>query len=560
MKKILTILLFTLFSSILFAQSQITVKSFRKLENDMTARYEAPKKDQNGDVCAVIKVVTTQTGFNWDSDGLGIIAAVPKVSEYWIYVPWGAKRLTIKHPQLGMLRDYLYPMTIEKATVYELTLSTGKVVTTVEDEVIGQWLVINPEPTEAMVYLNDKLVKTGSYQAKLKPGKYSYRVEAPMYHSEVGFVEIANARKELSVKLKPAFGSISVNTDPEKDAKVLIDGKLQPNVTPCQSEPLTAGDHIVQVLKDLYEPVNQKVTVVEGQTVPINLTMVPNFAELDVTLPENATLFINNEQKATGNWKGRLSAGVYSLEARLDKYKPAKQDIELTVGDNKSVALTPSPIEGSLDVIATPSGATISINGKEYGTTPYTFDKLLIGEYSVQLTKTGYATVNKTVTIEEGKNTELKETLTRVAAPKVEKEKKEQPIVTENKEQKDVQPVQPVQPVAKNYSPTYYKYKKSKTLWLVSALVTGAAGTFAYLQAGTVYKQYQTATTNDASNLYSKVKLYDMVSPVAFGLAGFSAIEFILKSGKQSKAKKQSVSFNPVPLKNGGGFVLAYHF
>ncbi len=82
MKKILTILLFTLFSSNLFAQSQITVKSFRKLESDMTARYEAPKKDQNGDVCAVIKVVTTQTGFNWDSDGLGIIAAIPKVSEY----------------------------------------------------------------------------------------------------------------------------------------------------------------------------------------------------------------------------------------------------------------------------------------------------------------------------------------------------------------------------------------------------------------------------------------------------------------------------------------------
>jgi len=465
--------------------------------------------------------------------------------------------LTIKHPQLGLLRDYLYPIPIEKATVYELVLSTGKVVTTVEDEVIGQWLVINPEPAEAMVYINDKLVKTGSYQAKLKPGKYNYRVEAPMYHSEVGIVEIANARKELNVKLKPAFGLVSVSTEPEKDAKVLIDGKLQPNVTPCQSEPLSAGDHIIQVLKELCEPVNQKVTVVEGQTVPVSLTMVPNFAELDISLPENATLFINNEQKATGNWKGRFSAGVYSLEARLDKYKPAKQDIDLAVGDNKSIALTPTPIEGSLDVIAVPSGATICVNGKEYGTTPYTFDKLLIGEYSVQLTKTGYATVNKSVTIEEGKNTELKETLTRVAAPKVEKEKKEQTVTNENKEQKETKTVQTV---LKVYNPIYYKYKKSKTLWLISALVTGAAGTFAYLQAGTVYKQYQTATTNDAADLYSKVKLFDMVSPVAFGLAGFSAIEFILKSGKQSKAKKQSVSFNPIPLKNGGGLILAYHF
>ena len=61
MKNIFTSLL--LISFFLNLSAEISVKSFRKLDNDMTARIDAPKKDQNGDVCAVIKVVTTQTGF-----------------------------------------------------------------------------------------------------------------------------------------------------------------------------------------------------------------------------------------------------------------------------------------------------------------------------------------------------------------------------------------------------------------------------------------------------------------------------------------------------------------
>jgi formylglycine-generating enzyme required for sulfatase activity len=41
----------------------------------MPACIDAPKKDQNGDVCAIIKVLTTQTGFIREPDGLGIVSA-----------------------------------------------------------------------------------------------------------------------------------------------------------------------------------------------------------------------------------------------------------------------------------------------------------------------------------------------------------------------------------------------------------------------------------------------------------------------------------------------------
>jgi hypothetical protein len=404
MKKILTILLFTLFTGTLFAQSQISVQSFQKLGSDMTARIEAPKKDQNGDICAIIKVVTTQTGFTWDSDGLGIISAEPKVGEYWLYLPWGAKRLTIKHPQLGVLREYQYPVPIEKATVYEMVLTTGKVSTIVEPIVTGQWLLINPEPAGAMVYLNDKFASNGTYQARIKPGSYTYRVEAPLYHTEAGKFDLTDTRKELTVKLKPAFGFVTVNSSPEEDARISIDGKPVDKTTPFKSEALASGDHWVQVIKDMYEPVNQKITITDGQTVPVNVVLVPTFGEVTITVPENATIYLDNVQKSTGTWKGRLNAGVYSIEVRREKYRPAKQDIEVTAGVKQSIDLQPTPIFGSLDVITTPPGATIALEGKEQVTTPNTINNLLIGEYNVQLSKQGFGTVIKQITIEEGEN------------------------------------------------------------------------------------------------------------------------------------------------------------
>ena len=39
-------------------QSKIAVASFNRMETDITARVTAPKKDQNGEVCALIRIVT----------------------------------------------------------------------------------------------------------------------------------------------------------------------------------------------------------------------------------------------------------------------------------------------------------------------------------------------------------------------------------------------------------------------------------------------------------------------------------------------------------------------
>jgi formylglycine-generating enzyme required for sulfatase activity len=292
-----------------------------------------------------------------------------------------------------------------------MILVTGKVITTVEETIASQWLLIRPTPVSALVYIDNQFVSTGEYQAKLKAGSYNYRVEAPLYHSDAGKFEITNSKKELLINLLPAFGYVQVNTSPEQGAKIIIDNKEQSGITPTKSEALASGEHTVRVIKEMYQPTTQKVTVTDGQTTPVNFTLQPNFAQVSIASAAGANIFINGEQKGTSTWNGRLNAGVYSLEARLDKYRPAKQDIELMAGDNKKLDLQPTPIYGSVDIITKPSGATITINNKDYGTTPNTIEKLLIGNYTLKLASQGYATITKTITIDDGKATAINETL-----------------------------------------------------------------------------------------------------------------------------------------------------
>jgi len=102
------------------------------------------------------------------------------------------------------------------------------------------------------------------------------------------------------------------------------------------------------------------------------------------------------------------------------------------------------------------------------------------------------------------------------------------------------------------------KFKTGKTISLTLALASAGTGIFATIQGNKLYDKYQTAT-DDAASLHSKIETYDIIAPVAFAIAGASTVSFIIYSSKHGKAKKQ-LSFQPVPVRNGGGLLLTYKF
>ncbi len=542
-----------LLSKTLICQN-ISVESFRKLEKDMSARVDAPKRDQNGDLCAIIKVVTNQTNFDFEGDGLSIVAAVNKVGEIWLYVPYGVKRLTIKHPQLGVLRDYIYPQPIERATVYELRLVTGRVETVVVEDDPGQFLVIIPEPADAMIYIDDVFAKSGEYQAKHKPGKYRYRIESHLFHPEVGIAEIRDQKIELRVSLKPAYGFLEVNTFPEMGARVVIEGNDNLFESPFKSGKLASGEYSVKVYKDMYQVTSHKVVIKDNERSVLNVTMPANFANVTVNSSAGAKIFINGEFKGNGSWQGRLNPALYTFSSALESHKEAVQHIDLKAGDVKTIVLSPSPIFGSLDIITSPIGASVFINGKNYGTSPITVKDLLIGEYIIQLSKQGYDNINKKISVLQGSKNVIDENMnvSRVISAV------QEPKTTNNRSATGTSSLT----TEFNKIGLGKKLKKHRSLqavWGVSTLLSAGTGIYTMFKANELYDTYQNASYGSQIHIREEIESLDKITPVAFGVAGFCSLNYLIQGIKKSKVKK-SLKIKAAYIDNGFGMMLTMNF
>jgi len=387
----------------------MSVASFKTLPTDLDARVNYPKKDQNGDVCAIIKVVTTETGFSWDGDQLGITKVEKKTGEYWLYVPFGAKKLTIKHDQLGVLRDYRYPESIQKASVYELVLVSGKVTTAVIP-VDPVWLTVRSLPDGADIYIDDMLKGSAPYSLKLLPGKHSYRVEKERYHSTAGNIDITgqekDGKRDLPIELKPAFGTILINTLPEQGATVIMDNTETGKTTPFSMKIVNSGTHKITVKKEFFQPKSIELTVKDGEITEKTITLSSNAADVTVNAQNGAEIFIDGKYVASGFYQGKLPAGVITFEAKKEGYYPDKQNRDIAVGESATINLSIQPRVGNADIVSTPIDAKVFVNGEPKGTTPITLKNLMIGNYALKIEKEGFFGSTLDLTISENKTTE----------------------------------------------------------------------------------------------------------------------------------------------------------
>jgi hypothetical protein len=188
MKKIFTIFIVILTSISSLQAQELAVQSFVLAETDLTANTPGTMvEDQNGNVCALIKVETTVEGFSFDVGSLGVSQVKREGGEIWVYVPFGVRRITLSHPQLGVIRDYPFPCPIEKGRTYIMKLVTGTVKTVVEYAQTKQFLQIQLNPADAFLEINGKMKVTenGLYQELLPFGKYQYKAYYPEYHGTI---------------------------------------------------------------------------------------------------------------------------------------------------------------------------------------------------------------------------------------------------------------------------------------------------------------------------------------------------------------------------------------
>lgn len=168
------IMIMAIFSMSMSAQD-FKVEKFQDLPNDISA-FINPVKDLNDEGCALLKIIATSPDFAFSSP-LGIAKRIDKTGEIWLYLPRGSKKITIKHSQWGVLRDYNFPSRLESHKTYELSIKEPirnliadkmtPIVTTIRDTlVVTRVDTLVVKPTRKPIPLETDILATAGLGGK----------------------------------------------------------------------------------------------------------------------------------------------------------------------------------------------------------------------------------------------------------------------------------------------------------------------------------------------------------------------------------------------------------
>jgi hypothetical protein len=160
-----------------------------------------------------------------------------------------------------------------------------------------------------------------------------------------------------------------------------------------------------------------------GQIVYISATLTPqtNFGSIVVTSsPTGALATIDGGKGQITPWTYTgLQSGPHIVQVFLSGYTSYSETVEVPPGGTARVnaVLTPLQNVGSIQVISSPGGADLYIDGVYRGVTATTVGNLIAGDHNMRLRLSGYRDYTETVTVTSGRVTVVKPTLVQNTQP-----------------------------------------------------------------------------------------------------------------------------------------------
>lgn len=388
---------------------EMSIREFYLAETDLTANTLGTiVNDQNGEVCALIKMETTLDGFSFDTGSLGVMEVRRKGGEMWIYVPFGIRKLTISHPRLGIIRDYPLPCHIEKGRTYILKLN-ATLGNRTYDSNKKQKMILQVYPTSARVEINGMSVtldRNGICEQELSFGVYDVTVSASKYHTMRTQIEINDPKKiqRFDIRLRQAFGWLKITGSGDESLSI---GGRSTQFTPGRNLELMSGNYHVLLQKPLYKPYERTIEVKDSVVVEINPRFVPNFRELQFKVYNDAEIWVDDVKVGKGDWTGKLEYGTHRIECKKESHKPTELVLNVDSQTLGPIMLeSPTPIYGTIIVSSEPAGAEVFIDGQYEGVSPGTFRKL-IGKHTISIRRTGFNTHEETIDLEDRYSTRI---------------------------------------------------------------------------------------------------------------------------------------------------------
>lgn len=342
MKKSLLFLLFVLHTIVAFAQ-ELTVKSFKLAENDISAQTQ-PRKDLNDRNCALVKVQFV--GIISELEGNVVKPLVKHGNETWVYMPQGSRQLKILTqsylPVMVTFADYgveklksnrTYVLVLVKPSSQNESVDAG-----------GNFYAIRVQPRNAVVTIDgiqQNVSSDGEYSAMLPYGNHAYKVEAGGYISKSGSFSVSSGdMTPISVSLVSALATISV-TCPTPAVSLYVDKKSVGNAP--WSGSLWEGMHLVEAKKNGYRSQRktiqlsqqQELDVAFGELIAIQGNLSVNYK------PFGADVYVDGKKlgQSPRVFNGLL-VGNHQVEVRKDGYATNKKSVMISEGQTASISGT----------------------------------------------------------------------------------------------------------------------------------------------------------------------------------------------------------------------------
>ena len=160
---------------------------------------------------------------------------------------------------------------------------------------------------------------------------------------ETTLVVSGQAEQKYTFTLQPAYVSVTIKAN-VAGAAIYVNNENKGS-TPATIM-LLPGQYQLRLAASGYQPLQTNLVVSNVEKQEYTFPLQP--AQVSVTLNANvagATVYVNNERKATTPAKIMLLPGTYQIRLVADKYEPLQANINVGAVDSETFAfqLTPSP-------------------------------------------------------------------------------------------------------------------------------------------------------------------------------------------------------------------------
>ncbi len=249
----------------------------------------------------------------------------------------------------------------------------------------------------------------------LRSGSHRVVAQRAGYHELDAIIEVGQLPAQtVELDLVKLPGIITFTTEPDVGADVRVDG-VSIGTAPLTDVDVESGRHRVEFIAERFLSEVLELDVFgEGRRQNLAAELTPNWAPVSLSSrPAGAQVLVDGTALASTPAELELGAGERQVELRLAGYNAWRDTITVLADQPLTVPeVTLIQADGRVELATDPAGAAVSVNGDYQGATPLTLRLRPGRPHAITLTKPGYDTETRELSVEADSGRRLEIPLT----------------------------------------------------------------------------------------------------------------------------------------------------